>query len=88
MSSTERKTNTPIGKPSTTIERLTTIWKFIFSDEIKLEFFKAVTVSLLSYGCTTWIFKKHPDKKLDENYTRILHDLSNSICMVIYHQSY
>ena len=27
---------------------------------------------VLSYGCTTWTLMKHPEKRLDGNYTRML----------------
>ena len=39
---------------------------------IKWDFFQAVIVSILLYGCITWRLKKCMEKKLDENYTRIL----------------
>ena len=56
----------------TVIERLMTIWKSIISYKIKQEFFQAVVVSELLYGCTIWILMKYLEKKLDGNYTRIL----------------
>ena len=34
-------------------DRLSTTWKSDLLDEIKWDFFQAVTVSILSYGCTT-----------------------------------
>ena len=42
-------------------------------NEIKWEFFEAVTVSILRYGCTTWTLTKHWEKKLDGKFTRMLH---------------
>ena len=35
-------------------------------------FFHAVVVSILLYGCTTWMLTKRIEKKLDVNYKRIL----------------
>ena len=32
----------------------------------------ATVVSILLYGCTTWMLTKHREKKLDINYTRML----------------
>ena len=43
------------------------------SDKIKRDFFQAVAVSVLLYGCTNLTLKKHMEKKLDENYARMLH---------------
>ena len=37
------------------------------SDEIKLEFFKGIAVSILVYGCTTRTWKKCLVEKLDGN---------------------
>ena len=34
--------------------------------------FQAVVVSILLYTCTTWTLTKHTEKKLDNNYTRML----------------
>ena len=48
------------------------MWKFNFSDKIKWKFFQAVAMSVLLYNSTTWTLKKHFEKKLDGNYTRIL----------------
>ena len=40
---------------------------------IKENFFQVVAISVLLYGCTTWTLMKYLEKKLDGNYTRILH---------------
>ena len=45
----------------------------IYPDKIKQEFFQVVAMSELLYSCTTRILTKHLEKKLDENYTRMLH---------------
>ena len=52
------------------IDKLMTTWKSDLSDEIKQEFFQAVSVLL--YGCTTWILTKHLEKKLDGNDVQML----------------
>ena len=49
-----------------------TIWKSNFSDKIKQEFFQAATMSILLYSCLTGTLMKHLEKKIKENYTRIL----------------
>ena len=40
-------------------------------------FFQGVAVLVLLYGCTTWTNETHLEKKLDGNYTRMLHDILN-----------
>ena len=47
------------------------------SVKIKEDFFQAVAVSILLYGSTTWTVTKQMVKKLDGNYTRILHIVLN-----------
>ena len=49
----------------------------LISDKIKQEFFQAVAMSVLLYGCTTWILTKDLEKKLDRNYSKMLHSLLN-----------
>ena len=39
---------------------------------MKRSFFQAVVVSILLYGCTTWMLTKRMEKKLDGNHTRML----------------
>ena len=39
---------------------------------MKRSFFEAAFVSILLYGCTTWMRTKRLEKKLDGNYTRML----------------
>ena len=45
--------------------------------EIK-EFFQAAVVSILLYGCTTWMLTKRMEKKFDSNYTRMLQAILKS----------
>ena len=40
-------------------------------------FFQAAVVSILLYGCTTWMLTKRLEKKLDGNYTRMLRAVLN-----------
>ena len=48
------------------------------TDKIKRRFFQAAVVSILLYGCTTWILTKRLEKKLDGNYTRMLRAILNN----------
>ena len=53
ISSTENDVNVRIGKAWTVIDRLSTIWKFDLPNEIKVDPFQAVAVSVLLHGYTT-----------------------------------
>ena len=44
---------------------------------MKRSFFQAAVVSVLLYGCTTWMLTKRLEKKLDGNYTRMLRAILN-----------
>ena len=44
---------------------------------MKCSFFQAAVVSILLYGCTTWMLTKWLEKKLDANYTRMLRAILN-----------
>ena len=39
---------------------------------MKRSFFQAAIVSILLYGCTTWMLTKRMEKNLEGNYTRML----------------
>ena len=43
-------------------------------------FFLAVVMPVLLYGCTTWTLMKHIEKKLDGNCTRMLQTVMNKSC--------
>ena len=43
----------------------------------KRSFFQAAVTSIMLYGCTTWTLTKRLEKKLDGNYTRMLHAILN-----------
>ena len=44
---------------------------------IKQDFIQTVAVSVLLYGCTTWMLIRRIKKKLDGNYTRMLRAILN-----------
>ena len=77
ISSTESDVSIRLVKAWTAIDRLSIISKSDISDKIKREFFQAVTVSLLLYGCTTRMIVKRMEKKQDGNYTRMLRAVLN-----------
>ena len=49
----------------------------VISSTMKRTFFQAAVVSILLYGCTTWMLSKRLKKKLDGNYTRMLRAILN-----------
>ena len=57
---------------TTTVDRLSIIWKSDLSDKIKCHFFKAAAVSIRLYEWTTWALIKPQEKKLDGNCIRML----------------
>ena len=77
ISSTKKDIDTRLTKAWTAINRLSIIWKSDKTDKMKRSFFKAAVVSILLYGCTTWTLTKRLEKKLDENYTRMLRAILN-----------
>ena len=77
ISSTERAIKMRIVKVWTAIDRLSIIWKSDLSDKIKHNFFQAAVVSILIYGCITWMLTKYIEKKLDSNCTRMLQAILN-----------
>ena len=56
---------------------LTIIWKSDLTDKMERSFFRTTVVSILLYGCTTWTLTKRLEKKLDDNYTRMLRAILN-----------
>ena len=77
VSSTEKDIDTRLMKAWTAIDRLSIIWKSDLTDKMKRSFFQAAVVSILLYGCTTWMLTKRLEKKLDGNYTRMLRAVLN-----------
>ena len=77
IASTVSAVNIHIGKTWTVINRLTTTYKSCLFDKIKQKFFQAASVSVLSYGCTTFTLRKNiknkkREKKQGTNYIRML----------------
>ena len=77
VSSTEKDINTRLTKAWTAIDRLSIIWKSDLTDKMKRSFFQAAVVSILLYGCTTWTLTKRLERRLDENYIRMLRTVLN-----------
>ena len=77
VTSTENDINTQLAKAWTALNRLLVIWKSDLTNKIKHSFFQVVVISVLQYGCTTWMLTKHMEKKLDGNYTRMLQAVLN-----------
>ena len=75
--STEKDIDTRLAKAWTAIDRLSVIWKTDLTDKMKRSFFQAAVVSILLFGCTTWTLTKWMEKKLDDNYTRMLRAILN-----------
>ena len=66
-SSTEIDINTQLPKAWTANDGLSVIWKSDLTDKMKRSFFQAAVVSILLYGCTTWMLTKRMEKELDGN---------------------
>ena len=77
ISSTEKDIDTWLTKAWTAIDKLSIIWKSDLTDKMKRSFFQAAVVSILLYGCTTWMLTKRLKKKLNGNYTRMLRAILN-----------
>ena len=77
VSSTETDIDTRLTKAWTAINRLSVIWKLDLTDKMKCSFFQAAIVSILLYGCTTWMLTKRREKKFDGNNTRMLRAIVN-----------
>ena len=77
VSLTEKYIETRLTKAWTAIDKLSVIWKSGLTDKMKRSFFQAAVVSILLYGCTTWMLTKRLEKKLDGNYTRMLRAVLN-----------
>ena len=59
ISSIESDVSICLAKAWNAIDRLLIIWKSDLSDKIKQDFFQAVAVLMLLYGCTTLMLTKH-----------------------------
>ena len=77
ISSTKKDTDTWLTKAWTAIDRLSIIWKSDLTNKMKRSFFQTAVISILLYGCTTWMLTKRLKKKRDGNYTRMLGAILN-----------
>ena len=77
ISFTESDVNICLMKAWSASDRLSIVWKSDLSNKIKLVFTQAVAVSILLYGCTICTLAKRIEKKLGQNYTRMLHAVFN-----------
>ena len=77
VSLTKTEINMWLAKAWTAIDWLLVIWKSDLTDKMKCSFFQAVVVSIMLYGCTTWMLTKCMEKMLDSNYTRMLWAILN-----------
>ena len=77
VSSTEKDIDMWLTKAWTAIDKLWIIWKSNLTNKMKRSFFQAAVMSILLYGCTTWMLTKWLEKKLDGNYTRMLRAILN-----------
>ena len=66
-----------IAKAWSAIDRLPVKWESNRSNKIKQHFFQIVAVSILLYRCTTWKIMKRREKKLNGDYTSMLHTVLN-----------
>ena len=64
VSSTENDINTRLAKTWLVFDRLSVIWKLDLSYKTKGNIFQAAVVSILVYGCTTWMVTKCMEKML------------------------
>ena len=55
ISSTKNDINMRHAKVGAALDRLSVIWKSDLYNKIKRSFFQAEVMSILLYGCTTWI---------------------------------
>ena len=73
ISSAESDINMCLTKAWTVIDQLLILLKLGLSVKINCFFSPVVDVSVLLYGCTTWMLTNHMEKKLGENYIRMQH---------------
>ena len=64
VSLTETDINPGLAKARIANDRLSVIWKSDLTDKIKRSFFQVGVVSILLYGCTTWMLTKRVEEKL------------------------
>ena len=52
---------------------MNTIWKSRLPDNMKRNFFRATVETVLIYGSVSWTLRKSLEKRLNGNYTRMMH---------------
>ena len=77
ISSTESDNSICIAKACMVIVRLLIIRSSDLLDKLKHDFFESIAVSVPLDECTTWSLTKSVEKKLNVNYSRIVHAVSN-----------
>ena len=63
---TKNEINMRLANAWTAIDKLSMMWKTGIFDKIKRNFFQAAVVSIILYGCTTWMLTK----RIEKNCTR------------------
>ena len=81
VSSTETDIDKRLAKAWTANNRLSVICKLDLTDKMKRSFLQAAIVSILLHGCTTWTQTKRLEKKVDNNYKRMLRAILNRSLM-------
>ena len=56
---------------------MNSIWKSRLPDNMKRNFFRATDEYVLIYGSVSWTLTKSLEKRLNGNYTRMLHAILN-----------
>ena len=79
ISSTESDLSIYLAKAWNAMDSLLVLWKSDISDKIKQDFFQAVAVFIISYGCTTLTLTKYKEEKLDGDYTRMIRAVLNKL---------
>ena len=72
VSTTEKDIDMRLTKAWTAIDRLSVIWKSDLTDTMKRSFFQAAVVSILIYGCSTWMLTKQLHKNAASNIEQVL----------------
>ena len=80
VSSTEKDIKARLAKAWTAVDRSSVIWTSDLTDKMRRSFFQAAVVSILLYGCTTWMLTKSMENTLDSNYASMLRAILNKSC--------
>ena len=99
VSLTETDVNMRLAKAWTAIDWQSVIWMSDLTDKMKHSFLQAAVVSILLYGCTTWMLAKHREKawrQLHKNAARnieqvmeaALHKAAAVRTLITHHENY